>query len=127
VAGVEEQLNEVRGPDYLRTRFLQALQRLDADCVRGVELGEIKLKGLECGAYPEQVRDLLIGETSGYSHDMPSSLIRDVNPAFHVGRLAALQPTRHPKSRTDRFVRRHVTRFGEGEPMRCDVRENEER
>ena len=82
--GVEEQLNEVRGANDLSTRFLQALQRFDADGIRGVELSQINSKGLERAAHTEQVRDLHICEASGHAHDMPSGLIRDVDPAFHV-------------------------------------------
>ena len=88
MTGVQEQLNEMRGPDDLRTGFLQSLKGFDADGVRGVELRKVDLQGRQWPADGEQIRNLHIGEAPRYTDDMPSGLIRDVDAAFHVGRFA---------------------------------------
>ena len=87
VARVEQQLDELRGANNLSARFLHALERLDADVARGVELGQIDLNGRMCGADSDQVRYLRIREASRHPHDIEACLIFDVDPALHKGSL----------------------------------------
>ena len=78
----------MRGPDHLRTGFLQSLKGFDADGVRGIELGKVNLQRCQRPADGEQIGNLHIREAPRYADDMPSGLIRDVDAAFHVGRFA---------------------------------------
>ncbi len=97
--GIEEELDEVSGAYDLRPALLQAFQRLDADGVGGVELGQIQPHWIRRRAYSEEVGNLRIREASGHTHNARSSLVGDVDPALHIDRGAQVQPTRHRVNR----------------------------